>query len=696
MANDDQDYDQDPDDCDVNVIDKLEGGSSRDRAPSANNCGNYVDNVDLYRSSKKYGGSSGACSAANKHTIPDPNESEDQIVYPRTILYPKYKCSQMQCEEIQRLCSNRHNDDYDNFQGYNNNNYRNTQNQVASSIKPSNTYPIIKDLNKLRSMSLPSMATAEGGELGNKNDGTRNDESNDPKYDDGDDNPGGGYSNREQYNTDYQSVYNQNEQYNHSSMQRYYGNLHNGGKNINNHSNSNTNEMCSDDGKNLAADMAQYHGQQSSSRSSTNKITSNNQLMSPNSPPSKSGSKFVLKPIIRNHTPRITPPPQFQQQTESVTNDTDSKDEEDEDDEDPNSQDNKYVANKVEVRTNGNGKQMKTVINISKSPSSSSASDAQKPPKGSRVLSVSRSSSTATSQSVSSSHCQQRRLLAKIGQNCDSLSATATTTTTSSKSASRASISYAQNGNIRSRANIVVKPVTNCDQVCNTSSTKSTSGSYIYVTATPSNDSKQQALPPRQSSSALNLKQTSSNSSLANGNGDIGQRRASTSYSSRSSLSNNSPFNNIPVLSFPKVAALEAENSSSQEDKANSSKSKSGKEKMIFSPMSQSSNGESSESTSTTTSTTTSITASSSSDAKRNNKSSSTNNKSSNSGNNNRIHVLNDTSSRGTSRFGRTSPDQVNNNQTTLIGVSASITPPTTPPPLVEIVSNRRKRFYAN
>lgn len=429
--------------------------------------------------------------------------------------------------------------------------------QAISQIKPSNTYPIIKDLNKLRSMSLPSIAV--GDIVEDKNDDYDQRESNDnnkfdKKFDDdGDNNAGGGFSNNDNYSFNYVN------ECNHSSSHRYAKNSYLNERGVNNNS-SNTNDICTD---NAIRESASVISSKNQSHSSKNEID-------------------LLDARVKSS--RV----ELRQSGLKEVESTNEDEEEDEENEEPISVNVANGSTEVGSEVNGN-MPVRTV--------------------------------TSTSQSNSQSKC-------------DVSSVKSTSMVPMSK---QPSWSYALNGNIVARANIVVKPCNNCDQ------SKSSSSSYLYyyTTATETSTESSQAKhhSPKSPSKVL---PTGSSSSLSN-------RRASVSYSSRSSFSNNSHFNNIPVLSFPKESDHSLGQPNEEMDKG--------------SPMSQGS----SQSNSSSVESESSI---------------------------NRRRVAAPLQAKPGPSSGRALvANRVSGHSESSSSV-APITPPSSPPPLIEVVSTRRKRFF--
>lgn len=439
-------------------------------------------------------------------------------------------------------------------------------NYHVSQIKPSNTYPIIKDLNKLRSMSLPSMVVAATGDDKNEAFPMKAVESYDKKYDDdGGDNPGGGYTNNENNHYSYSNVYHDCNQ---PSSHRYVRNNYLNERGLNG-SNSNTNDVCTEP-------------ENAIHESVSSKVS--NQVQSDTC----SQSNAYLEHKVISHTKSDTHncaqedgEEENEEKHQEKVEEEVEEEEEEEEDESESGTSLRQVANALPIEINGN--QVK--------------------------CSISRGDS----------------------------------------SQSNFSVSYAANGNIRSRANIVVKP-----QATNNSdrASLSSSGSYYYTTTTisASPSFKNHIRPILKTSSTsrepcapLAPHEDASPPSISN-------RRTSASYSSRSSLSSKTSnshllLNHIPVLSFPGEEGVFASQEPKEKESPKCSYSQS--------PMSQSSSDSGSVSTSA-------------------------------SGTSSQSHRpgqrLSQQGSSG-SAMGRPSP-------------RAPATPPTTPPPLLEIVSSRRRRFF--
>lgn len=562
VANDDNDCNDDNEECDAGNPNEKPNGNATSLTSRERLSINVFDNQELFIPTVNYN-NNGAINTQPK------NESEDN----KEKTSPQFYCSQngffIQNQNFEE-CSNQ--EPVNNF-------------QAISSIKPSNTYPIIKDLNKLRSMSLPSMAV--GGGFDDKNDDF-NSNINDlnPKFDkkfddDGDNNAGGGYSNNENYSF---NLFNANGL---SSSHRYANNNFLNEKGINN-SNSNTNDICS------------YNEREFAIRESVSVISSKNDSQS-----SKNLSKGQTSSDIGSKIEYINGTVNKfinANVNEFAKNDDNGKVEDEEEEEDEDDEDNEDEEDDEE-------EEEESVRNI-------------------KVLPPTNASFTRKDAEING-NCIRKA--PKMSSNCES-------SLSKSHGSSKQYLSYAPNGNIISRANIVVSSLNNCDQ---SSLTKSSSSYYYYTTAS-------------QTSNAIIKSKTSPSKVLTNTvSSASSKRRTSTSNSSRSSLSNISHLNNIPVLSFPKMA----EDLPSHEIQNKSA------EKLSFSPMSQSSSDSSSSSSCR------------------------------NYGNN----VYKQSEFAYSPQMDFKSDHSPKINASVIVDDSDSvipITPPTTPPPLVEIVSNRRKRFF--
>lgn len=608
VANDENECcNDDNEDCDAgNPVDKSTenalnpSGASRERLSM-----NLYDNQDIYRANLNV-------AKFNNTQRRQSDEKECKGEQP----CPQFYCSQngyfsenndLQCGDMRPMC---------------NMDVANPCNFHISLIKPSNTYPIIKDLNKLRSMSLPSMAVGGNSDDKNENYNLNGVDKFDKKFDDdGDNNPGGGYSNNEN-NYSYK-LCNHNE-YNQSSSHRYVRNSYLNERGINN-SNSNTNDICTE--------------REYAIRESVSMPSSKNSKLSLKVQQSDTCSQLniaITEPKVISHSTSV--PHDQEEQEEDEEEEEEEEDEEVEEEEEEGEEEEEDEEEEVVVED-----------------------EEEEEEDEEEDVSV---------------NVRQEAAPVEINGNMQVNGAKAgllgSDMSQSKSTASKSSVSYAPNGNIRSRAAIVVKPYNgnnNNDDGASLSKCSS-SGSYYYTTTTVScTPSHGYIRPILKSSSGPKVTGTGATANGNTSSSAISNRRrtSASSYSSRASLSNSHQLNNIPVLrQVPPVvcqmlASEEADDNSSisqeqeQVDKEN--------HKCIYSPMSQSSadSGSSSSSCSANTSS-----------------------------NGNRQAHQKSHSSQLTTRTGAGPQIGRASEPSTVV----PITPPSTPPPLVEIVSNRRRRFF--
>ena len=495
-----------------------------------------------------------------------------------------------------------------------------------SLIKPSNTYPIIKDLNKLRSMSLPSMAVASNQEE-NKNENYNLNEANkfDKKFDEDGDNPGGGYSNNEN-NYSFSNLCNHNE-CNQSSSHRFVTNNYLNERGI---SNSNTNDPCTEREYAIRESVSNLSSKNSPmSKFFTNKIQPSDTCSQINV---NIQSKVISYPKSDSHN---QPDYEIDMEVNKVKVNEIEEEEveedeiEEEEEEDEEEEDEEEAEDEEEEGTG----QENDAINF----------------KHKNSVEINGNKINDHNGSLIQVNSIQDR----------------TNTSTSKSAPSKPSVSYAPNGNIRSRAHIILKPCDTNDDLVSLS--KSSSGSYYYTTTTvsySSTSSNSHIRPILKASSAQKMSNSNSCPDPEASSFISNRRRTSANYSSRNTLYNNHLLNNIPVLSFPKV-----DDNSLSQDHEEVDVLIVGKKSHnnIYTPMSQSSSD-------------------SSSSCSSSNSSCSRGNHQQDNPNKNMTHTK---LVRSSAAAAVGSTELTNNRQ-----VVVPITPPITPPPLVEIISNRRRRFF--